>query len=212
MENFSYFSIVAILKAMSKKTLLLLILAIGLIVATGRLLFGQQKSFLTTPQGSPKELTKEIEPSKTLKSYTDPSGFTFNYPDNLSLVNNEAKDTITYADIQLTAKGVSGSLDLKISDSKFVSLDEWVKKNALSQAPKERNLGNLKALEITTSDKMLLAALDQGVLFTIDIPFGEKKDFWVDVYSKVLADFSFVSLGGAGSTDEVVFEGEEVVE
>lgn len=188
-----------------------MIVAIGLIVGVFKLLFNQQKSFLYTPQNNPKESAKEIEPSKTLKSYTDPAGFTFSYPDNLSLVNNEAKDTVTYADIQLTGKGVDGSLNLKITDSKFASLDEWVKKNALSQIPKEVKLGNLRALEITTSDRLLLGALDQGIFFTIEIPRLEE-DFWMKVYNKILADFSFVTPEGTGFTDEVTFEGEELIE
>lgn len=164
------------------------------------------------------EIAASVTPSKTLKTYTDPSGFSFSYPDNLSLLNNELKDANSYAELQLTGSGVEGSLVLKIADSKLASLDEWIKtnKNASSEVPKEVKLGNLKALEIKNNNKLLLGALDQGILFTIEVPLSEK-DFWMDVYTKVIADFSFVppstagSSTGEGSSSDVTFDGEEVV-
>lgn len=209
---------------MDKKTLLLLLIAVGLIVGVLVWFFNPKKSILLTPQTNQQETNAQISPSKTLKSYTDPAGFTFSYPDNLSLVNNEPKDDSVYADIQLTATGVDGNLALKIADSKLASLDEWVKLNkSASQTPKEVKLGNLKALEVTTSDKLLLGALDQGILFNIEGLFGSRKDFWVEVYNKILAEFTFAppspdnsaSGGGGGvssSSEDITFEGEEVIE
>ncbi len=196
---------------MDKKTVILLLIAVGLVVGVILVLLNPKKSLLSTPQ-TKQETKTQISPSQTLKSYSDPSGFTFSYPDNLSLVNNDPKDNSIYADIQLTAKGVEGSLAIKIVDSKVNSLDDWVKTTKSTQAPKEVKLGILKALEITSEDKLLLGSIDQGVLFTMEIP---KKDFWMTVHDQVLADFSFapppVSLG-SGSSDSVVFEGEEVAE
>lgn len=166
--------------------------------------------------------TKEIVPSETLIEYTDPAGFRLSYPDNLSLLNNALKDDNTYAELQLVAKGIDGSLVLKISDSELTSLDEWVKtKKASSPTPKETKLGSLQAMEVTTDDKLLLGALDQEVLFTIEIPLGKDRDFWMKVYDILLANFSFVppspdsatSPGQVSSSaDDVIFEGEEVVE
>lgn len=195
-----------------KKTFLLLILALGGLFFAGNLLFGQ-KSYLTTPQSNPKKVEKEIVPSKTLKSYTDPSGFSFSYPDNLSLVNIEATSSSTYADIQLTTKGFSGSLNLKIVDSKFKTVDDWVK-TIPSQTPKETKLGNLRATEVSTDKKILLGSLDQGILFIVEVNPGSKKDFWQEVYKNVIADFSFTSSAttNSSSNDGVAFEGEEVVE
>lgn len=193
-----------------KKTILLLVVAVGLVALVVNLVFNPKKSSLNTPQTNLTKQNSEITPSNTLKSYSDPSGFTFNYPDNLSLVNNEVKDNSTYADIQLSKKDINGSLSLKISDTKFTSASEWAKKVS-SQTPKEVNLGNIKALEITTNDKVLLGAVDSGVFFNVEVPFGDKKDFWMNVYSKVIQDFSFTPSQGEGSSD-VSFEGEEVVQ
>lgn len=207
---------------MNKKTILLLCIALGLILAIILILFrGSTKNSLLSPVAHKQEAV-QIKPSETLIEYNDPSGFSFSYPDNLSLVKNEVVDTDTYADIQLTDKAVNGSLSLKISDSKFTSLDEWVKlnKNASKDSPKEIKLGNLKALEIKTNDRLYLGALDLGVLFTIEMPLIEN-DFWMKVYNKVLSDFSFApqsnesvtTQGGTNaSSDDIAFEGEEVIE
>lgn len=189
-----------------------------LIVGGYQLLLGGQKNSLSSPSVSKEQAKVEIVPSKTLKSYTDPSGFSFNYPDNLSIESNELDDA-TYADMQLTASKVNGSLALKISDSKYKTLDEWVElnKGTTKETPKEVKLGSLDAMEIKTSDRLLLASLDHGVLFTIEVPLLEEK-FWMDVYNKVLTDFSFVSpdVASSGDTsfsaDAISFEGEEVVE
>lgn len=170
---------------------------------------------LTTPQSNQQETD---EPSETLIEYTDPAGFSFSYPDNLSLINYEIEDLNTYADIKLFANGINGSLSLKISDSKSTSLDDWFKlnKNAIIEPEKEVKLGNLKALELKLSDRLLLGALDQGVLFTIEMPRVEE-DFWIKVYSKILETFTFVQPQQdtgqqSSSSEEIIFEGEEVLE
>lgn len=202
---------------MDKKTAILFILTLGIIALVVKFVFFSPKTYLNTPQISLEKKT-QIEPSKTLKSYTDPSGFTLSYPDNLSLINNEATSSSTYADISLAQKDINGSLNLKIMDTKFKSLDEWLKSTS-SQNSKEVKLGNLKALEVTNNDRILVAALDSGVLFTLEIPFADQKDFWMNVYSKVSEGFSFSSPSannnasqGADNSSDVSFEGEEVVQ
>lgn len=155
---------------------------------------------------------KKTVPSSNFLDYADPAGFNFSYPDNLSIIKNDIADN-EYADITLSSKDVNGSLNLKISDSKFKTLDEWIKLNkvAAKEEQKEVKLGNLKAIEIKTTDRLYLGALDQGILFTIEIPLIEE-EFWMKVYNKVLSGFSFVAPASASGPNDVSFEGEEVVE
>lgn len=190
-----------------KIKIVLFFLLVGLIVA-GFLVF-RPGSFSNSLQSSNLP-AKKILPSETLIDYTDPTGFTFSYPDNLSITKKDT-DTNTYADVQLSSKDVNGSLSLKIEDSKFVTLDKWVKLNKSASVgdPKEVKLGNLKSVEIKTGDRLLLGALDQGIFFTIEMPRVEE-DFWDKVYQKTLKSFSFAP--PATSEGEVSFEGEEVVE
>lgn len=198
---------------------LLILLLIG-----GVLLFFQHNN----SKSSSLEISKpqkvvQNTPSITLKTYSDPSGFSFSYPDNLSVVKNETTDDSTYADIQLTAKGVSGNISLKIVDSKLLSLNDWVSANVkeFPERPKDTKLGNLSAVEIKNSNKLWLAALDKGVLFTMEVPFENNQEYWTHAYNIVTANFSFVSpsqqstasdTGSSASDNGITFEGEETVE
>ncbi|OGE31143.1 hypothetical protein A3C59_04015 [Candidatus Daviesbacteria bacterium RIFCSPHIGHO2_02_FULL_36_13] len=194
---------------MNKKLIGLLLVFILGSVAVWMVFFNKSGPSITNPLTTITE--KKNEPSGTFIEYSHPSGFSFNYPDNLSLEKQEVDET-TYADLALYSKEVSGSISLKITDSKLKSINEWVKLNekATVGEVKDVNLGNLQAKEITTADRLLLGSLDQGIFFTIEIPLIEK-DFWMKVYKKLLADFSFASPTTA-SSEEIIFESEEVVE
>ncbi len=199
------------------KKILLPLAVIGFIIV-GFLVFrpSEQKSPLSTPNQS--VVSKPTLPSETSINYTDPAGFSFSYPDNLSITKQET-DNNTYADLQLSSKDVSGSLSLKISDSKFKSLDDWLNLNkaATKEPVKEVKLGNLKAMEVKTSDRVFLGALDQGIFFSVEMPRVEE-DFWMKVYGKLLTSFSFSApdttapQAGTSAASDVSFEGEEVVQ
>ena len=177
--------------------------------------------YVRSKQSNPKSIspvmlqteTKNTKPSETLKEYSDPSGFTLSYPDNLSLTKNDITDESTYADIQLNSKDISGSLNLKITDSKFATLDDWLKLN--KGTSKEVQLGSLKGMEIITADRLLLGVLDKNIFFTIEMPLLEK-DFWQQVYNNVLTTFSFTTPETVNPTEsspeDISFEGEEVIE
>lgn len=194
---------------MTKKILVIFCLIAGVVALS--LLLGPAKKPLSSPLTVTKP-AKEAAPSETLKEYTDPAGFNFSYPDNLSLIRQEIEDNETYADLQLSDKEVNGSLNLKITDSRFKTLDDWTKMN--KGTIKEVNLGNLKALEVRQNDRILLGALDQSIFFSIEMPLVEEK-FWMKVYEQVLLSLSFVLpevQQAAAVSDDVAFEGEEVVE
>lgn len=203
---------------MNKKIILSLCLVIMLTIG-GILVFKSisPKSSLQNPLITLQNQTKKATPLSTFLEYSDPSGFKFSYPDNLSITNNKITDKITYTDLQLSSKEVSGSLSLKIADSKLATLSAWLTENKITQSPKDVMLGNLKAIEVQLADRLILAALDQKILFTIEMPAIEK-DFWLPVYNKILENFSFAapettaSQGTAGSAEDVSFEGEEVVQ
>ncbi len=213
---------------MNKKTLILVVAAVCLVV-------GVVGFFILNPKGSTKqtlnepETQKEVVPSKTYIDYTDAAGFSFNYPDNISLTNRiaedeEGSDPDAYADLQLFSKDKSGSINIRIVDTKLKTIEDWKEDNQIPDeiTPTEKKLGSLTAQEFKSKDRVMLASIDQGILFTVDMPIIEE-DFWNEVYDKVISDFRFgvteteVAQAGSGVTsassgDEVIFEGEEVVE
>lgn len=212
---------------MSTKTLSFVVVVVILIAGAALYFFTQPKNLKPLADAA-SEAPKEVKPSETSIDYSDPAGFSFSYPDNISLSNraSEGSDTVVdpnaYADLQLFSKDKSGSLNLKIADTNFKDIKDWLKDNQIpdSVVPVEKKLGDLKGYEVKTSDRLMLAALDQGVLFTVEVPLLEE-EFWTPVYNKVVGGFNFAAPETASNTqttaavssgDEVVFEGEEVVE
>lgn len=193
---------------MNPKVVALGILALLALGGFGFFLTQKQSPLLTSDIGLINTPSKAV-PSENLIDYQDSAGFSFSYPDDLSLNKNETDDS--YSDLEVFSSKVSGSLKLRIIDSEYKSLDEWVSLNKGTE--RKVSLGNLKGWEITTNDRLLLGALDQGIFFSIEMPLIEK-DYWQVVYQKILSSFSFQlpQAEGSVSSDEVSFEGEEVVE
>lgn len=203
-----------------------MVIVVVLAAGTGLYIFTQPKNL--KPLAEPvSQAPKEVVPSKTFIDYSDPSGFSFSYPDNISIANraSEGSDTAVdpnaYADLQLFSKDKNGSLNLKVADTKFKKIEDFLKDNEIPETvvPTEKKLGDLKAYEIKTSDRLILASIDQGVLFTVEMPLIEEP-FWNEVYAQVVSGFTFAApepettqtAAAVSLEDEVLFEGEEVVE
>lgn len=203
-----------------------MVIVVVLVAGAGLYLFTQPKNLKPLTDATP-ATPKEVVPSKTYIDYSDPAGFSFSYPDNVSISNRASEvDTVAdpgaYADLQLFSKDKSGSLNLRIADTKFKTIQDWIKDQGLPEGtvPAEKKLGDLKAYEVKTGDRVMLGALDQGILFTVEVPLVEES-FWNEVYGHVVGNFAFAApeaatqTAGAGSVssgEEVVFEGEEVIE
>lgn len=213
--------------AMNKKRAIIVVvvlLLIGIAAVAGYFYVAAQESQKTVAQKEVPTPTV-VAPSTTLQEYTDPSGFTFEYPDNLTVTAQEIKDTTTYAHVLLTAPKVEGEIAIKVQETKLKSLDAWevANKELISSASaKEVKLGSLDAREVTLSDKTLIVAVDQNILFTIEVMPKTEKKYWENVAPTILASFSFgMTEAGSDSTsapladsadDSVVSEGEEVIE
>lgn len=204
------------------------ILVFSLLVAAG--IFGgiifaainQQKVTPSTGKSPAQQIV--LHPSITLKAYSDPSGFTFSYPDNLSIAQNEM-DTSTYADLVLTTKDIEGMVHIVISDTKIALLDAWTK-SFVGTTAVDSSLNGLKAKELKGSDGMRLGAIDQGVLFTIEVTPKGNGDYWTSVYDAVKESFSFdlpsqssfqaqgasAPQGDGAGTSDIEFAGEEIIE
>lgn len=199
--------------------------AVILILGAGSFYFlsKQEKSpdSVVSPFAGQVTPASERMPSKSLKEYSDASGFTFNYPENLSLTKKDATDSGTYADLQLTSKEVGGNLNLKVQDTKLTSVEAWLKESKKSGiVGKQVPWGSLNGQGVEDKDGIIFAAVDQGILFTMEVSYAGQKDFWQNVSDPILSSFSFNSEASQGTTaqtsggsaEDVTFEGEEVVE
>lgn len=173
----------------------------------------------TTPTTFSPEQEASFTPSESLNEYTDGSGFSFNYPDNVEVRRNENSDEAVYAYLTLVFPQVDGGVTLTVADTKLLSIDEWVKQNAKGESKtQDIKLSDISGREIITDEGLLTGVLDQGILFTIEVDFGDKKDFWQSVYETFTKTFAFSApekesdVSGLGAESDVVFEDEEVIE
>lgn len=166
---------------------------------------------------------EEKIPSLTLKDYSDDSGFAFRYPDDLTVSRKDVTDNTLYAYIQITSEGHPGSILVRVYDDKNPSLDSWIASNKkladYVASVKDITLADIAARQIKTNDSVVTAALDQGVLFAIEVFPQNEKAYWLAAYNSIVETFAFASAQsssgsnqGGPTSDDVIFEGEEVVE
>lgn len=155
------------------------------------------------------------------KQYKDPSGFTFQYPDNVTVESEETSDQSIYSSLKLTAKKVQGNISIKVTSAQLKNIDEWFAKNKLNlakDAVKKLKLAELDARQFEKDNKLTTLAIDVGTLFIIQVDQQNDKNFWPGVNKKLISSFAFQppeassNASSEFSGDDVVFEGEEVVE
>lgn len=186
------------------KIIIIGIIAVGAIGAS-LYIFRSQKT--VSPISKPQENTKiviENQPSKTLKDYTDDAGFSFKYPEDVVVTKKDANDPNAYSHLELTSDQTKGSISIKITDSKFKSVDDWFRQNKLIQSlrnKKEIKIGEISGSEIQVDNKLLAAALNQEVLFTIEVDSQNQK-YWLSVYENMLSTFDFVPKTTSDTVDQ----------
>lgn len=215
---------------MKKKQQILVIASVFLLLLVGGILFWQ----LSKPTSIAKpQITQKVKamPSQTLADYKDPAGFVFQYPHDTDVIAQESTNSAVYSDITITSAEVSGSIRLLISDTKVTTLDKWLVANNISSSSaiiSDTTLGTLSAKEIVEKEKTTLVALDNGISFVVTVNSGStaEKEYWNAVYAPLKKSFTFqvpeaasvdssapaAGNSGDSSGDEIVDEGEEIIE
>lgn len=167
-----------------------------------------------------KKESENIVTGKT-KEYIDPSGFKFSYPQNLKLAIVDKQDPAYYSSLNLKSQSDKGGITVDITTTKYKTLDEWVKQNKeIASNSRDLKLADLKAKEITSTGKRMVIAVDLETLITITASYGsEDQKEWQSRMDTIVSTFKFEqpsvqsensSVESAG--DDVVFEGEEMIE
>lgn len=161
-------------------------------------------------------------PSNTLKEHSDPSGFTFSFPEDVEIKNNQKNDNSIYSNLVLTSNVATGSVDILVSDTKYKSADAWKKDNkALTSGLeiKDAKLGDLTGISFIDGKKLTQLVFDQGIQFKIEVDFQNENKYWENVYNSITSSFSFASssntstgVSSDSSDSDVIYDGEEVIE
>lgn len=163
--------------------------------------------------------TKDSSSPAQLNTYANPSGFSFKYPESFTLSEKETDDESIYAWIELTNPKNQDVISVKLEDSVLEKIDDWFtassKKNITGEIKKVK-LADLDGRQFTTEESQLSTlALDEGgVLVSIS---GNPSS----VHQQIVSSFIFTQTAqtSTGSSDtstgggeDVIFEGEEVIE
>ena len=207
---------------MQKKNWLVLGLILGIILIGGGvfLIFSSSKrnSSLINPLNQSKE---EV----SLKTWEDPAGFKFSYPEEVK-INNHPEDEENYAYLELTVASHPGSILIWMKDTNYKNIQDWVKNNPepVEGQVFDSDLGNHPAQKVafTNPQKMVTATLDGNALVLVEV---YPEDFWWNqTYNQILSSFEFIPLQGeitppqtSGSSGQnsgggIIDEGEEIVE
>ncbi len=188
-----------------------------LLVALGIFFVSLVKKQEQVPLKQNISIEAEKVPSLTTKTYADDSGFTFIYPDDITVSKKESTDSAMYASLIATSSAVPGELTLQVADTKIASIDAWIDKNfqGASLVKKETAFGNMSGREVSLENATTVAAIYQGILFRLDSILQDKKDasYWQKVNQIILSDFSFVApqAATATSSDAASSGGDDVV-
>jgi len=144
---------------------------------------------------------EEITPATSTKNYENLSGFTFDYSEDLEIIENEDLDETVYTDL-----AASGSISLRIEDSKQKNISGWFKENpdaSKSADLFETKLAEMNASEIYGQNELTLIVLDQGVLYQISVAFEDNKKYWQTAYDQIKSSFAFFTPQTTTSSSEI---------
>ena len=206
---------------MQKKNWLVLGLILGIILIGGGifLVFNplERSSSLINPLNQEKEAN--------LKTWEDPAGFKFNYPEEIE-IDNHQEDEENYAHLELTEKNHPGKILIWMKDKVEKNLEAWVANQEGDPQVLDSELAGqpAKKLAFASPQKMVTAAFDQEVIIIIEV-FPED-EWWNETYEQILDSFELIPLAGedkstvkapgawqgSGGETGIIDEGEEIVE
>ncbi len=208
---------------MSKKKILIPLVGLSLIIGIIIYVQSKRQNVQTPVPSTSQNQSPSVKGNNNVKQYSDPSGFSFSLPKNLTVSAKQSTDRSVYSDLQILAPQVKGAVTIKVVASNLATVEAYFKNNKLvSKDTKvdKLKLADLDARRFTTGSQINTVALDKGVLFTIVTDSSTDESFWEDVNDTVVKSFAFAppdnqvtSGSDQGSSDDGgVMEEEEVVE
>lgn len=181
-----------------KKKLPILLVIITILLVLAIIFFLIRKPFKKPLTPLSEKSLPGVEEQFTLKTWEDPAGFSFNYPEILKIGIHE-EDEISYAHLELTREGKPGRMLVIVNDSDYSTLEEWLKEDpeVKNTSALDTQVAEMKAKKVALKEGKEITAfidLDQVIYKIIKEPKGE--NFWNQVYKTFLDSFKLISLEG----------------
>lgn len=209
---------------MKKKSWLILSFILVVFVI-GFIVWFLTKSNVSNSTISPLGNQPEISENQILKTWEDPAGFKFSYPEGVT-INDHQEDTENYAHLELTNSSYPGRILIWMKDKVNDTLEEWVSEQTGEPQVFDSELAgqSAKKLTFTSPKKLEIVAFDQEVLILIEV--YPENDWWTKAYEQIVNSFELTSLSAENKTNSqapgawqgqtgdsgIINEGEEVVE
>lgn len=165
--------------------------------------------------------SQEDTVSDILSEFHDPSGFSFQYPNDFSVTNKTTENTSVYSDLLITSeKHNDGSISILIEDTKLKDFNAWLQKEALATSSakiSESSFSHLPSHTVVRKDKTQVITLDKGVLFTITLLAQKDKKYFQSAFDTILSSFQFgqsdnvSESSGVSGENDIIME-EEIIE
>lgn len=163
-------------------------------------------------------------PTSALTTWEDPAGFTFSYPEGLT-VDPHPEDQENYAHVEFTSPSHPGRVivwakDLPAGNQR---LEAWIKENKLYAGATlidSTFVGQpaKKILLATTPQQRHVVAYVDGLLFIVEVSLDDSA-FWSGVADQIVDTFAIVplqeeaeSVGAAPASDFIEADEEEIIE
>lgn len=205
-----------------KLSRLIIPIIIGLAIggAGFMMIVNRKNKLMESPIGNknPSIATTVTPKSTKLLTWIDPAGFTFQYPDGLT-INKHEEDSKNYAHVEFTSKDHPGNLIVWAKDSND-DLSSWIKndkrfKNASVIDTTFARIDGKKILVASPSAMMITGTISDAVLFDVEANLIDK-NFWSKVHDTITGSFAFIpdnsgqSGSSAGSADTSADEEETI--
>ena len=201
--------------------ILLLLTVLLVLVVIGIIKLGQKGEKVVSPIGD-NQKTSEVNPinlKTKLKTFEDPAGFLFKYPENLTIKINKTTDQSVFSSLTLTSKSVKGNITIEIVTSNLQSLEDWLSENNITAKRQKIKLADLDAISFEQAGKVITTTVDIGTLLTFTVDYQKNKNYWLDINKTILSTFAFsapeeapAGVSDSSADEDVIFEGEEVIE
>ncbi|MBU1323043.1 hypothetical protein KKE48_02670 [Patescibacteria group bacterium] len=201
---------------MSKKVKLVVILLIVIVIGGGVWLLLKPKAKDNFVEREISIKQAGIEKGKTL-TYEDTSGFSFDYPSDLTVQEIELENNTVYSSLELLGSE-PGKLTIRISDTQYPDLKTWQKDLETKEVINEVrpvNWDDLTAVEFSYGAPKLrkTAAVDSKVIYELEAPADN--GYWDKIRESILSSLKFdqsVFINQPTSVDDEVILLEEVIE
>lgn len=186
-------------------------------------------SLLTKSQSLPQSGVPQAVGLKANLTWNDPAGFTFQYPDGLTIDKHD-EDKENYAHIEMTNKDHPGNVIVWAKDTNASDVTAWVRteKRFKDANILDTTLGDKpakKILLVSPSSTLIVGAIDDAILFTVEAQLDEE-GYWSNVHDQITKSFVFTPLAGekqntssgdssgnqSSVTEEATVDEEEIIE